>query len=66
MIGLDDMICAGAVYLHRFQGRYRCVWTPMNPDNTVAMHGIGLADTPMIAIARAHADAVAKGWAQAA
>jgi len=56
------MLCTGPVYVHRWNGQYRCVWTPQEPGGGFKLHGIGLADTPYIAIARAIGDAKEKGW----
>lgn len=63
-MALDDMICVGPVYVARWRGQYRCVWTPLERDGGFKMHGIGIADTPYIAIARAQAHAIEQGWKQ--
>jgi hypothetical protein len=61
-MALDDMLCAGPIYLHRFKGQYRCVWTPLTASGGVDIHGIGIADTPYIAMSRAYKSAVDEGY----
>lgn len=59
----DEMILAGPVYVHRHDGQYRCVWTPMR-DKVMLCHAIGVADSPYRAMGRAQAHARAQGWVQ--
>lgn len=58
------MLTYGPVYIHRFKGEFRCVWTPMGRGNTISIHGIGLAELPTIAIVKAVSHARQLGWVE--
>lgn len=61
-MSLSDMLTYGPVHMARWKGQFRCVWTPLNRDNTFSLHGIGVADQPTTAIVAAVSDAKQKGW----
>lgn len=63
---LADMLRYGPVHIAAWHdGKFRCVWTPQNPDTKAALvHGIGIEDSPTYAIVAAARHATELGWKQ--